>query len=668
MTTFDSASNTAAADRPFWGDRSTPDDFVKIQEGRVSLAQAALDRMLSVTGQRTIENTLEPLDEAYAYIDSAVQQASLIQEVHPDQEFREASESISQKIAAFATDISLNREIYDALAAVDASQADDETRFYIGKLLRDFRLAGVDKDTATRERIKALNDELVLIGQEFARNIRDDKTTVEIDTVDDLVGLPQDFIEAHRPNADGKITLTIDYPDLVPVMTYAENGSLRKRMYYAANNRAFPQNMEVLDKMIAKRYELANLLGFPTWAAYITANKMVKTPETASDFITKIVGVSADRARRDYQELLERKRKDVPDATDVDRWETGYYSELVSKENYSFDSQNARPFFPYAAVKQGVLDVTARLFGVTFERQTDAPAWDPLVECWEMFEGGKLIGRFYLDMHPREGKHSHAAEFPLRNGIAGKQIPEAALVCNLPRTTVDDPGLMEYKDVVTLFHEFGHLLHTLFAGRHRWIGVSGIQTEWDFVEAPSQMLEEWTRDAETLRQFAKHYQTGEVIPGEMVTKMKAADEFGKGYGVRRQMVFARLSLSIFDRPPAEVNTDEMVKSINDDYLPGPSIEGTHMQASFGHLDGYSAIYYTYMWSLVIAKDMFSQFNKNNLFDATIADRYRRTVLEPGGSKPAEELVEGFLGRQYSFDAYQDWLNASADISSQQNPR
>jgi thimet oligopeptidase len=218
---------------------------------------------------------------------------------------------------------------------------------------------------------------------------------------------------------------------------------------------------------------------------------------------------------------------------------------------------------------------------------------------------------------------------------------------------------MEYDDVVTFFHEFGHLLHALFAGHRKWIGVSGIQTEWDFVEAPSQMLEEWTRDAKTLQTFAKHYKTGEPIPTEFVEQLNRANEFGKGLQVSTQMVYARLSLSIYDRPPTEVNTDALVKQTYADISPIPYVEGTHMQTAFGHLDGYSAIYYTYMWSLVIAKDMFSKFDKKNLLDPAVAIRYRKSVLDPGGSKPAEELVESFLGRKPSFDAYQAWLNSDA---------
>ena len=656
MTLSQIANAVPVDDKPFWTNGLPASEFVGIQESRLKQAQAAIDRMLAASGKRTIENTLVPLDEAYTYLDSASQQAGLMQEVHPDKAFREAAENISQKIAAFSTDLSLNRAVYDALVAMDISKADSETKFYVEKTLRQFRLAGVDKDEATRKKIKALNDELVLIGQEFARNIREDKDKVIVNNVAELDGLPQDFIDAHKPGPDGKITLTIDYPDSIPVLNYAKNGDLRKRMYFAYNNRAYPQNMAVLDKMAAKRYELANLLGFKTWADYITADKMIKTAANASDFITKIVAASTERAKREYQELLARKRKDDPKATQIDRWDSSYYSELVKRENYSFDGQKVRPYFPYQKVKQGVLDTSARLFSVSFKQVKNAPVWDPLVECWEIFEGGKLIGRFYLDMHPREGKYNHAAEFNVRNGVSGKQIPEATLVCNLPGADVNDPGLMEYDDVVTFFHEFGHLIHTLFAGHRKWIGTSGIQTEWDFVEAPSQMLEEWTRDAKTLQTFARHYKTNEPIPADLVAQMNRANEFGKGLHVGAQMVYARLSLSVYDRPPAEVNTDALVKKIYTEYSPIPFVDGTHMQTAFGHLDGYSAIYYTYMWSLVMAKDMFSRFDRNNLLDPVPAMLYRKTVLEPGGSKPAAELLEDFLGRKPSFDAYQAWLN------------
>lgn len=659
-------------ERPFLTGISSSEDFSKKLDAHLSNAKKAMERMLSAKGKRTIENTLTPYDEILIELDAAGAQANLMENVHPDETMRTTSEQFSQKISAFGSELSLNRVVYDALTAMDISKVDVKTKFYVEKTLRDFRLAGVDKDEATRNRIKALRDELVLIGQDFARNIREDVRTVTVTNVKELDGLPQDYIDRHKPDSNGVITLTINYPDAVPVFTYAKSEDLRKRMYMEYNNRAYPKNMEVLNKLIAKRNELALLLGFPNWAACVTADKMIGSEKNANDFIEKIASASNEKAIRDYKQLLLRKQKDIPNAESLNLWETGYYSELLRKSEYDFDAQKVRPYLQYDNVKQGVLDVTSKLFGVEFKRNTTAPVWDSLVECWEMFEQKKLvrsmvpIGRFYLDMHPRENKYNHAAQFGVRNGVAGKpsrrtsslaggQIPEAALVCNFPGGIAGDPGLMEHGDVETFFHEFGHLLHHLFAGRQPWMGLAGISTEWDFVEAPSQLLEEWAWDASTLQTFAKHYQTGEAIPTALVQQMRRAEEFGKGLQVRTQMMYAKLSLSCYDRDPKNVDTDELVKSLREKYTPYKHVEGTHFQASFGHLDGYSAIYYTYMWSLVIAKDLFTKFDQKNMMNADIATKYRSTILAAGGSKPAATLVKEFLGRDFEFDGWKKWL-------------
>ena len=646
----------ARDDAPFWTGMAGSATFAKRQAERLAKTRAAIEKLVAVKGPRTIANTLVPYDEAQLQLDAAGAQTSLIQNVHPDSVMRAVAEEELQKVSALGTEISLDRRVYDALAALDVSKADPDTRFYLERELRDFRLAGVDKDEATRTRIKVLRDTLVKIGQEFDRNIRGDVRTIQVAGVSDLDGLPADYVANHKPGPDGKITLNINYPDYIPVMTYAKSEEVRRRLYMEFQNRAHPKNLEVLDRLIAQRHELANLLGFPTYADYITANKMVGNPKNAREFIDKIVAASGTSADRDYQVLLKRKQKDFPAATAVNFWENNYWSEMVRKSDYSFDSQSVRPYFPYVRVKQGVLDLMSRLFGVTFTQVKDAPVWDPSVECWEMFEGGKLVGRFYLDMHPRENKYNHAAQFDIRTGVEGRQIPEAALVCNLPGGDPGDPGLCEFSDVNTFFHEFGHLMHTMFAGHRRWCGVGGIRTEHDFVEAPSQMLEEWMRDPATLATFAKHHETGEPIPATLVNQMNRANDFGKGLQVRRQMVYADLSLSIYDRDPKRVDTTELMKGLVKSYQPFPFVEGTHFQCAFGHLDGYSAVYYTYMWSLVIAKDLFSQFDKSDLLAPAVSKRYRDTVLARGGSAPAAKLVEDFLGRPFNFNAYQAWLN------------
>jgi len=653
--TAQAAAPLAAADAPFWTGITDAASFQRIEEARLTRARELVDRVVGVKGTRTLDNTLRPFDDALLELDAVGSQAGLIQVVHPDEKIRKAAEDLSQKASTIGTELSLNRGVYDAIAALDVKQADPETKYYVERTLRDFRLAGVDKDEATRKRIQQLNDELTAIGQDFSRNIRGDLRKVKT-TREELAGLPADYVSAHKPAADGAIVLTIDYPDALPVFSYAKNDDLRKRMYMEYNNRGYPANMDVLDRMVARRTELANLIGYPTWADYITADKMVGTSKNASDFIARVVAASGPKADKEYDALLARKRQDVPDATGVNAWESAYYAELVKKSSYDFDSQSVRPYFAFDRVKQGLFDVTSKLFGVTYRPLKDAPVWDPSVEAYEMIQNGKTLGRFYLDMHPRPNKYNHAAEFPIRTGRLGTQIPEAALVCNLPGGQAGDPGLMTHDDVTTFFHEFGHLVHVLVSGRHRWVGISGISTERDFVEAPSQLLEEWTWDPATLATFAKHYQTNEPIPSSLVTQMRRANEFGKALQVRRQMVYARYSLAVYSTDPKHLDTTALYKDIMNEYQRTPYVEGTHFQTSFGHLDGYSAVYYTYMWSLVIAKDLFAHFNQGNLLDTEVSRKYRDTVLAPGGSKPAAELVRDFLGRPFDFKAWEFWLN------------
>lgn len=640
--------------QPFWTGHPDAATFERVVDARLARARDLLAEVVGVTGPRTVANTLVPYDRLMRELDRAAGATGLIQKVHPDTSLRQAADRTDRKVSALATEISLDRRVFDAVRALDLEGADPVTRHYVGRILRDFRLAGVDRDSVTRDRIKALREELVLIGQEFDRNIRDDVRSVEVASAADLEGLPADYIAAHPPGPDGRIRITTEYPDVFPVFTYARSDDLRRRLRTEFDNRAYPANEAVLDRLIARRHELATLLGFDSWADYALADKMTGSAANASGFIDRVVAASGQAAEREYQVLLRRKRQDDPAATGVNRWEVAYLRELVRRAEYDFDSQKLRPYFPYQRVKQGVLDLSARLFGVTFRPMKSPPVWHSSVEGWEMYEDGRLAGRFYLDMHPRAGKYGHAAHFRIRTGTTDGALPESALVCNFPGGEAGEPGLMDHAEVVTFLHEFGHLMHSLL-GRQRWNGVSGVRTEWDFVEAPSQMLEEWSWGPQVLAGFARHHETGEPIPADLVAQLERATRFGRALDIRTQMTYARISLSLYDRPPAGVNTDSIVDAVTRAYQPVPPMPGTHMQASFTHLNGYSAFYYTYMWSLVIAKDLFSRFDRADLLAAGPARRYRRLILEPGGSAPAARLVEDFLGRPFSFDAWRRWL-------------
>ena len=624
-------------------------------EAEMKAAQGALDALLAQKGKRNVENTLVRYNEIMTRAENAAYMSHLMESVHPDSTYRARAEELTQKASKFIDELGLNRQVYDALVKVDVKKEDAATRYFVTKTLQDFRLAGVDKDEATRKQITTLLDEITKTGQDFGRNIRDDSRKIQVDRVEDLAGLPDDFIKSHPPGPDGKITLSIENPDYFPVIRYASNAEVRRRLMYEDLNRGYPANMAVLDSLIAKRYHVAQILGYPTWADYVTVDKMIETSKNASDFIQRLRETTFLRAQDEYALYVKRKQQDDPSATQVNRWEMSYYGRLIRKRDFDFDPQEARVYFPYDQVKQGILDVTATMFGITFKRMDHAAVWDPSVEAYEVFDGSKLLGRFFLDLHPRPGKYNHAAKFTIRQGVKGVQVPEHALVCNFPGGKPGDPGLMEHNDVETFFHEFGHLLHAILGGQGRWEPVSGTAVQRDFVEAPSQMLEEWVWDPRVLQTFARHYQTQEPIPTALVDKMRRADAFGRALNTATQAYFSAISLNIYNTTPDRVNTDQVVATLEPQFTPVPRMDNTHMQTSFGHLDGYSAFYYTYMWSLVIAKDMFSRFNRNDLLETSIATQYRDAVLAPGGTKPARELVKDFLKRDYDFKAFDAWL-------------
>ncbi len=591
---------------------------------------------------------LNKLNEMDRLIDLHANTAGLYSSVHPNKELRTAAETCEQQLVALSSDISLSRPIYELLSKVDASKLVSEDKRYLEHSLRDYRRSGVDKDQQTREKIKTLIEEINLIGQTFDKNYREGGRKIELTSASELKGLPLDYIQKHKPNAQGKIIISTDTPDYMPVMQYAENDALRERLYKTYRNMAYPENKAVLENLMAKRFELAKILGYPDYATYVTEDKMIKSPQNAQEFIDKVSSLATPRAQQEYQQLLKRLRKIDPMATQVSDWQKIFLEEKIKKEQYQVDGQKVRQYFPYAKVQQGIFDLTQTLFGVTI-RPWQTTVWHPSVKAFELVENNQVIGRFYLDMHPREGKYKHAAQFGVQSGLKNVQLPIAALVCNFPGG--EDPNeLMEHSEVETYLHEFGHLLHTMFSGNHERIAFSGIRTEHDFVEAPSQMLEEWVWDADTLASFARNAR-GEVIPKELVTKMRAGRDFGQGLWTKHQLFYAALSLNVYNKDPASVDLEKTMAQIQSTYSPFGYVDGTHFYASFGHLNGYSAVYYTYMWSLVIASDMLSEFTKAGLRNPEIAQRYRKAVLAPGGSKDASDLVSDFLGRPFSFDAF-----------------
>jgi thimet oligopeptidase len=657
VMTFGLGITAAQAQTPTPGASSflagTPETFLASCRSDLGDTKKQIAEIKATKPPRDAVSTLQAFDTTIMVAGDAAARSGLAEQVHPAKPFRDAAQVCEREASQLLTDISLDKDMYNVLASLDGSKLDSAASYFLRTTLRDYHRSGVDRDDATRTKIRQLQDELVKIGQEFDQNIPADVRTLQLDP-SQLDGLPEDFKQAHKPDASGKVTLKTDNTDYIPFREYATNDAAQKAFYELYTHRAYPKNLEVLSRLLQKRYELAKVLGYPDWAAYITEDKMVETKQNAADFIEKITAASQAGSQRDYDQLLAYRRRKEPNATGVDIWSYHHFLHEATIEKYGYDSQAVRPYFEYSRVLQGILDLTSHMYGITYKRVTTAQVWHPDVAVYDVFDGDKLLGRIYFDMFPRENKYKHYATFNLATGKQGFRLPEYVLVCNFPQAT-DGPGLMERDEVITFFHEYGHLLHGIFRGNTKW--ATG-DLENDFIEAPSQMFEEWAKDPAILQTFARHYKTNEPIPAELAKKAEAADEFGRALGVRLQMFYAAISLNFYNRDPQGLDTSNLVAQLQERYTPFKYVPDTHMQTAFGHLNGYSAVYYTYMWSLVIAKDMFTEFKQEGLTNPSIARKYRDTVLGASGTKPAASLVSDFLGRPYSFKAYADWLNGN----------
>jgi thimet oligopeptidase len=625
----------------------SPAEFTAACNAYLARAAALRAELERETGPARIGTTFRKFDDLGLVLGAASGDSGVVTQTSLDAATRDAGRACSQKIDALGTEISLSRPIYARLKAIDAKAASAQERFLLERAIAQYDRAGVGADEATRAKVKALQDRISENAIAFERNIADGRKEVTA-TPAELAGLPADYVAAHKPGPDGKVRISTDYPDLGPVLSYASDEGLRRRLYEANLTRAYPANDALLRKIFADRAELAALLGRPDYATLITEDKMIGSPAAARQFLDDIAAVVDAPARRDLGKMLTRLKAIDPKANAVPAWSTGYLPQLIRKEQYAVDPQEVRQYFAYDNVRDGILKLTQDLFGVQI-RKWDTPLWAPGVEAYEMVEGGEVIGRFYMDNHPREGKYSHANVIPIRTGLTGRSLPVGILVCNFPAGD-HRTGLMEHRDVETFLHEFGHLLHVIFAGRQQWAQQGPFGLEWDFVEAPSQMLENWVWDYDSLKSFAVNSK-GEPIPAALVEKMNRARGFTEAFGDARQLGLSAVSLAYHLAPPGEADLTRVYRTAYDRYSPIPTTPGVHPQASFGHLTGYSAIYYTYMWSKTISTDLFTRFEREGLRNPATARRYRQMVLAPGSSKPAATLVSDFLGRPLSLDAY-----------------
>lgn len=636
-------------------------------EEELGSARRDLAALETRAGEPTLEGFLAPLDRALLRAVNVSLQGSLMFQVHPDPATRTAGRELTEAAERFFAEFRQNAKLYAGLGRLALAPEDAPTRFAISKMVREMRREGAEAAPGVRARLLELNAEIDRAGNQFMENLARMDRSIAVRGPEALAGLPPDFRAAHPAGPDGTIRLTTKYTDFMPVMAYCDDAAVRKDLLHEFMNRAYPDNDRVLATLLERRGELARMLGYPDPAAYALEDKMVATPEAVRALLNRLADRLRTPAIRDIERYFERKRRDDPRAARLEPWDAdlmgrGYYDSKIRSEEFGVDARALRAYLPYGRVRDGLLDLCRDLFGITFARVDGAEVWHPTVEVYDVTRNGTPLGRCYFDFVPRDGKFSHAACFGVRQGLAGAGLPQAALICNFldPNVRRDD-ARVEWSQVVTFFHEFGHLLHAMLAGQPRWLFNRASNVEWDFIEAPSQLFEEWARDPATLARFARNPDTGEGIPEDILARLRRAEAFGRASRLLRQVALSAISLEFHERPAEGMDLVATWRAAWSKYYPRALPDDYHFEASFGHLTGYSACYYTYLWSMVIARDLLSEFEtRGTLTDPATAARYAEEILAPGGSRPAAELVRAFLGREFTFDAFDRWSDEPTD--------
>ena len=620
--------------------------------------------------QRTFQNTIGALDDMMARLDEASNLAVFMAYVHPNAAIREAAQGGNQMWSDWVIDFSKNESLYNAVKSyADTNpELEGEQARMLEHTMRDYRRSGMSLSPDDRAALTEIQKEVGTLSIEFDANIRNDETVIPV-TLDELAGVPQDVIDS-LDEVNGVYLVTLDYPTFGPIMDYCSVPATRQKVRWLYSRRAGRKNVVVLEKIIKLRDEASDLLGYDTVADFETEIRMAKNGATVAAFYEKLQPIVRKKAEKDWAELLAAKREDVGDPTaEFHPWDFSYYYEKIKKSKYNVDSQKVQEYLPLQNVMGGLFEITQNLYGIEYREvseqadQRGTPLWHEDVRLFEVWDSvsGKQLGEFYIDLHPRDNKYSHAAQWGLiQHKIwpdGAERLPVAALVCNFTKPTADKPSLMTHDEVETFFHEFGHCLHTILS-ETELASFAGTSVERDFVEAPSQMFEEWVWTPETLSLFAKHYETGEPMPKELIDGMIAAKNLQSGMKTESQIFLGKIDQAYHTDTDGVVDTTQVAYDIYDDTRMYTHTPGTWFQGSFGHLTGYQAGYYGYLWSLVYAQDMFQRFQELGMLNPEAGAYYREKILSKGGTKDSLDLIRDYLGREPSMDPFLESLGLS----------
>jgi len=645
------------------------EDFVPAIDVALAEARKDVDAIINNPDPATFQNTIEALEVSGEQLDRVAGVLFNLNSAETNKELQAVAREVSPKLSEFGNYVSLNEDLFKRVKAVYDKRESLDLTPEQAKLLENsykgFVRRGANLQGEAKKRYAEITTELAQLSLKFGENVLEETNAFELLITDekDLSGLPEAVREAAQQLAKSKgkegWMFNLQYPSYLPFMKYADNRELREKMYRAYTSRAFKDNEynneEIIHKIVNLRLEKANLLGFKSHADYVLSERMAETPEKVNSFLEELHEASKPYAEKEFKEVTDFAKANGLKG-DLQRWDWAYYSEKLKTEKFGFDEEEVKPYFQLEKVREGVFELAHRLYGLNFKENKDIQVYHPDVTAYDVFnEDGSFLSVLYLDFFPRDGKRGGAwmNDFRAQSNINGKmERPIITVVTNFTKPTETKPSLLTFDEVETFLHEFGHSLHGMLANTV-YPSMSGTGVYRDFVELPSQIMENWATEKEWLDLFAVHYKTGEKIPAELVDKLIKARNFQSGYLSERQLSFGMDDMAWHSiTKPVTEDVISFERRVMDKTELFPHVEGSCFNTAFSHIfaGGYAAGYYGYKWAEVLDADAFSMFKKNGIFDKATAESFRKNILEKGGTQHPMELYKAFRGQEPTVDA------------------
>ena len=653
---------------PAWQDFNAADVTPAIEQ-LIADNRASLAELTANPAAATWENLIAPLEQREDVLEKAWSPVSHLNGVLNSDPLREAYNACLPLLSSYQTELGQHQGLYQSCRTIAEQSLSDEQRKVIEDILRDFTLSGIALPAEQQQRYGEIKQRLSELTTKFAENVLDATQgwSKQIEDAEQLSGMPEMSLAAAKQAAEARqmqgYLLTLEFPSYLPVMTYCDNRELREEVYTAFSTRASEMgphagqwdNSPVMSEILSLRKELAQLLGFDSYAHYSLATKMAETPEQVLGFLEQLASHALPAAKREFAELSEFAAE--LGHSDLQAWDVTYFAEKLKQQRYQISQEELRPYFPMPKVLEGMFAIAGKLFDIQISEVETPEVWHPDARLFEIHRSEQLIARFYLDPFARANKRGGAwmdtCRTRRRLDDGSLQLPTAYLVCNFNGPVGSDPALLTHDEVTTLFHEFGHGLHHMLT-RMEYSQISGINgVAWDAVELPSQFMENWCWQPEALAQISGHYQSGEALPQQMLDKLLAAKNFQSAMMMVRQLEFSLFDFSLhLQYQPGETDIQQLLNGVREQVAVVTPPAFNRFQHGFSHIfaGGYAAGYYSYKWAEVLSADAFSRFEEQGIFNQQAGADFRQHILEMGGSREPMALFVAFRGREPSTDA------------------